>query len=72
MVYCFGSSEIEKLHTMELNAMLLQNVADRIGFDGSMTSSLDDGMAVDGLRYFSMDDRMRGEVQWLMEKGMFW
>ena len=39
--------------------MLLQDVADKIGFDGSMTGSLDDGMAVDGLRYCSMDDGMR-------------
>ena len=40
--------------------MLLQDVADRIGFDGSMTRRLDDGMAVDGLRYCSMDDGIRG------------
>ena len=38
--------------------MLLQDVADRIGFDGSMTRSLDDGMVVDGSRYCSMDDGM--------------
>ena len=42
--------EIEKL-----------NDADMVGFDGSMTRSLDGGrhMAVDGMRYCSMDDGMR-------------
>ena len=40
-------SEIEKLDTMEFE-------------DGSMTSSLGDGMAVGGLRYCSMDDKIRG------------
>ena len=40
--------------------MLLEDVAvGGIGFDGSMTRSLDEGMAVDGLRYCSMDDGMR-------------
>ena len=34
-------SEIEKLNTIEFNDMLLQDVADSIGFDGSMTRSLD-------------------------------
>ena len=48
-------SEIEKLNTMECNAMLLQDVVDRICFDGSRSRSL----AVDGLRYCSMDDGMR-------------
>ena len=39
--------------------MLLQDVGDRIGIDGSMTRRLDDGMDVDGLRYCSMDDGTR-------------
>ena len=47
--------------------MLLQEVADRRGFDGSMTRSLDDGMAVDGLRYCSMDDGIRSSS---MDDGM--
>ena len=47
--------------------MLLQDVVDRIGFDGLMTRSLDDSMAVDGSRYGSMDDGMRGR---LLDDGM--
>ena len=47
--------------------MLLQDVADRIGFDGSMTRSLDDGMTVDGVRYCSKDDGIRGS---LLDDGM--
>ena len=47
--------------------MLLQDVADSICFDGSMTRSLDDGIAVDGLRYGSMDD---GTRDYLADGGM--
>ena len=46
-----------KLNTMEFNVMLPQDDADSISFHDSMTRSLDDGMAVDGLGY-SMDDGM--------------
>ena len=42
-------SGIEKLNTIMFDVMLLQDVADWIGFDGSMTRSLDDGMAVGGI-----------------------
>ena len=50
-------SESEKLNKMEFNSMLLQDVA----------RSLDDGMAVDELRYCSMDD---GMVDSSMDDGM--
>ena len=48
------------------------------GFDGSITRSLDNGMAVDGLRYCSMDDGTRGSSlddgvgnrPWVMEWGI--
>ena len=49
--------------------MSLQDVTVRIGFDASMTSSLDVGMAVVGLRYCSMDDGI-SVVQWMMELGV--
>ena len=42
-------SEIEKMNTIEFNAS--------IGFDGSMTPSMDDGMDVDVLFYGCWNER---------------